>query len=233
VKRQIKCAGPPGIPSAGPRGPVWRAAVAVVTLAVLPSCGGAADKATSEPSGAKGAVTAAAPSVSETARCPSPVKPVTFSQPSPWRVIGRTGPEGFNRDKDVSESTMTITNANSVAVTAKALVLVDDARPGSTYGGLIEYGVPRATGLRSDGGTDYRVSTPTEVPPGASVQVAARRLTTPSASLKAQYGYAEIAAQLTVTETCDIPVAGADPIRLLPAGRSAQGCTDPVAWLGC
>lgn len=208
-----------------------------VTALVLAACGsGAASGGGTESAGAGGTATTAGAPATTAAQCPSPAKAVEFSQPSPWRTIGRTGPEGQYRDKDVSESTLTITNPNPIAVRAKAIVLLSDPTMASSNfprRDLVEYGVPSKQGLRNDGGLDYSVGVPTEVPAGGSVQVAARRLTTPPPTVKAFYGFAAVVAQPAVSDRCEIPVAGADPIKLLGLiqGSQTKGCTDPAA--GC
>lgn len=211
-------------------------AVGVMVLA-LAACGsGGASGGRTESAGAEGTVTTGGTPAPTSAQCPSPAKAVSFSQPSPWRTIGRTGPEGAYRDKDVSESTLTITNPNPIAVRAKAIVLLSDPTMASSNfprRDLVEYGIPSKQGLRHDGGLDYSVGVPTEVPAGGSVQVAARRLTTPPPTVKAFYGFAAVVAPPAVSDRCEIPVAGADPIQLLGLiqGSQVQGCTDPAA--GC
>jgi hypothetical protein len=209
---------------------------AVGMMLVAAACGtGTASSGSDGATGSSVPVTSPASSVTVAARCPSPAKAVQFSQPTPWRVIGRTGPEGRYRDKDVSESMITISNPNPIAVRARAIILVSDPvldAATSRRQELVEFGVARKPVLRSDGGIDYSVDTPTEVPAGGTVQVVARRLTTASpTTIKAQYGSAVIVALPAVSESCDIPVAGADPIRLLPGGVTTKGCTDPAA--GC
>ncbi len=165
---------------------------------------------------------------SSQAGCPSPARPVAVGTPTPWEVIGRTGPEGPHRDKDVSESKLTITNPNDVPVRTKVIVLLGSPAF-STAGALVEYGVPHEARLRSDGGLDYAVDAAVTVAPGASVEVAARMLTRPSLTVKALYGFADILAPRMDTP-CNVPVAGADPITLLGSTASG-GCTDPAA--GC
>lgn len=128
---------------------------------------------------------------------------------------------------DVSESRMTVTNPNTVPVRAKVIALI--ATPGLAAGSLFEYGVPSTRGLRSDGGLDYSVEAGMTVPPGASVEMAARMLTRTPTTVRALYGFADILAPNT-DKPCNIPVAGAEPIKLL-GGKTAGGCTDPA--VGC
>jgi len=162
------------------------------------------------------------------AGCPSPTRPVAIGTPSAWEVIGRTGPDGPHRDKDVSESRVTVTNPNDVPVRAKVIVLLGSPALGSA-GALVEYGVPHEALRRADGGLDYAVTAVATVPPGDSVEMAARMLTIPAPTVRALYGFADIVAPRTDTP-CNIPVAGADPITLLGSNASG-GCTDPAA--GC
>jgi len=131
----------------------------------------------------------------------------------------------MNRDHDVSESTLTVTNENSVAVYAKAIVLLGSAGA-NNRSVLVEYGVPNQAVLHWDGGLDYGVTTPVKVPPRASVDVAARVLTNPSSTVRALYGGANI--RLLDGTMCTFPVPGAEPIMLL-GGPAAKGCTDPLA----
>jgi len=215
-----------------------RAAISAVGMMLMAAaCGsGAASGGGTETAGAGGTVTTAGAPATTAAQCPSPAKAVEFSQPSAWRVIGRTGPEGQYRDRDVSESTLTVTNPNPIAVRVKAIVLLSDPTMASSNfprRDLVGFGVPSKQGLRHDGGLDYSVGVPTEVPAGGSVQMAARRLTTPPPTVKAFYGFAAVVARPEVSDRCEIPVAGADPIKLLGLiqGSQTKGCTDPAA--GC
>lgn len=205
---------------------IQRVAAGLLLLGVLPACGTtAAGGSDDRAAGRGGPVTTSASSDAAPARCPKEARPVSLGPASPFRVIGRTGPIGITRDRDVSESTLTITNENALAVYAKAIVLLG-------FGGadnrsvLVEYGVPNQAVLHWDGGLDYGVTTPVEVPPGASVDVAARVLTNPSSTVKALYGGANI--RLLDGTMCSFPVPGAEPITLL-GGPAAKGCTDPLA----
>jgi len=196
--------------------------IAAASLMALSACGAGADSA------GRGKDATEVPAPSTPQGCPSPPQAVSIGTPGPWLVIGRTGPEGPYRDKEVSESKVTVTNPNGVPVRAKVIVLLGSPAL-SRSGTLVEYGVPSVSGLRSDGGLDYSVTAAVTVPAEASVEVAARMLTIPSPSVKALYGVADILAPST-DRPCNISVAGADPIKLL-GGNEAAGCTDPAA--GC
>lgn len=191
-------------------------------LVLLAGCGGSARSGDGKAADSRGAGSVTG------AGCPSPTKAVAIGAPGAWQVIGRTGPEGAYRDKDVSESKLTVTNPNSVPLRVKVIVLLGSpALSGS--GALVEYGQPSAGALRADGGRDYSVSPMPTVPARGSVEMAARKLTVPSPTVKAVYAFAQVLAPRT-DSPCDIPVSGADPVTLI-GDWSVQGCTDPAA--GC
>jgi hypothetical protein len=223
------------------RSPGWTLALASLLLAT--ACGSGGDTKSKTEAGSAQPSGASAPSVAKTPGCPT--KPVVFSAPSAWQRIGQVPSSGATDPEPIWEATLKVTNTGSADVNVATKALIETDRPMHDYATgstaysppmIVGFGPPRAKGGNRLDGKDIDIVgwDASPVPAGRTVELVARASAVVQAKpleTRVLYGRGSLVAK-TADETarCEIPIEGAQPLRLLDGapvrGEVSKACPE-------